>query len=697
MKMISVLLAAGLAASVSALAQPPAGFSLDNVFTDHMVLQRGKPIRFSGWADPGTVVTCAFRGQELSATATAEGRWEVAFPAAPAGGPYALNVRTNRRTSVALSDLLVGDVWICSGQSNMEMPIWGDGKYYRRLDGKEFAASYKDRQVRLLQVPKAVGVGEPFAELSGRPSWKVADTPAAIEEFSFTGLSFGQALRDLSPDVPVGLVNASWGGTLIEPWIPYSAYKNGGAAYADVVTSVEPVLQGDRSETAVAAKVRAQAEKVRQTLVAWVARFKASDPETSARALAAWGKPDLDVSDWTPVTSGSAKGLSEPGIAWYRFDFDVPEAWVGKKLVFHADYVNDADETFFDGTPIGATGPETMMTDYWIAPRDYPFTPETAGRHVIAIRAQDHYGVGGLGEKIMVLGPDGEKVAFTRFLEKVEFKANCVKLGDRPPVPTAGGDIWSSPQTWTALYNTMIHPLTAMNVKGVIWYQGCSNADGYRRYPALQRLQIDAWRAAFRDARLPFVITQLSAFQQHKPERQPTADYWKDLKPTDLGFARMRDAQMDSVTNYPCAGIACTIDIGCMYDIHPKNKQEVGRRLAHEARRVAYGQTDALPGPTVASAVREGSRVRVTFRNVGAGLYAKGGKISANVFALVDAEGNCAWAEATLEKDGSVLVGCASIAKPVEVRYAYTGFPHAPNLYRTGDDLPVYPFAVRVP
>ena len=685
-------LAAALAAIVSPGAVPPAGFSLDNVFADHMVLQRGKPLRFSGWADPGTRVTCSFHGRDVTAAAGADGRWLAELPPEEAGGPYDLRVTTDRSTAVRLADILVGDVWICSGQSNMEMPVWGPGQHYRRLDGKAFAASFKDSRMRLLQVPKAVGAGAPFAELSGRPAWRVADAPDAIEPFSFTGFSFGQALRAEMPDVPIGLVNASWGGTLIEPWIPYSAYRAGGEAYADVVAAIAPVLLGDRSEAAVAAKVREQTERTRRTLLAWVARFNASAPEATARARAAWGAPDLDTSDWKTVTPDSALGLSEPGVAWYRFAFDAPAAWVGQEAVFHLDYVNDADETFLDGAPIGATGPGTMTTDYWCAPRDYRFTVPSAGRHVIAVRAQDHYGAGGLGENIRLTGPDAASVVFGRFLEKVEFRADVARLGERPPVPSVGGNIWSNPQTWTALYNTMIHPLAAMNVKGVIWYQGCSNAPGWRNYPALQRLQIDAWRAAFRDPDLPFVITQLAAFYEHKPERRPAPEWWKGAKPSDFGFAHMRDAQMDAATNCPSAGIACAIDIGEMYDIHPKNKQEVGRRLAHEALRLAYGRAEAAPGPTVASAVREGRAVRVTFAHVGKGLYAKGGAISANVFALADAAGNSVWADAALAPDGSVLVSSPAMECPAEVRYAYTGFPHAPNLYRTDDDLPVYPF-----
>lgn len=681
-------------ASAAVFGAPSACFSIDNVFTDHMVVQRGKPIRFSGSADPDTSVTCSFKWKELKVKAGADGRWSVEFPASEAGGPYSLHVATDRSTHVVLDDILIGDVWVCSGQSNMEMPIWGNNQYYRRLDGKEFAASFKDKKIRLLQVPKAVGIGGPFNELSGRPSWKVADNPAAIEEFSFTGFSFGMALREASPEIPIGLVNASWGGTLIEPWIPFSAYEGAGDKYGEVVDAIGPCLNGNLDARSYAEKAKEQAEKRRVVLLEWVNRFKDSAPEASAKALAEWGKVGLDTSDWKKVTPATAQGLSEPGIAWYRLGFDLPTEWVGKRLVFHADYVNDADETFLDGVKIGATGPETMLTGYWAARRDYEFTVATAGNHVIAIRAQDHFGTGGIGAQLQIVEPDsGKTIVFKDMLEKVEFRADYGKLGERPPVPSSGGDIRANCQTWTALYNTMVHPLTAMNVKGVIWYQGCSNADAYRRYPDLQRLQIDAWRKAFRDENLPFVITQLSAYKTHKPEQTLTTDEWRESLPSDFGFAPMRDAQMDAVTNYPYAGIACTIDIGNKYDIHPKDKVEVGRRLAHEAQRLAYGNAEAVPGPTVASVKLEGSAVRVSFNNVGKGLYAKGGAISENLFALVDEEGSSVWADAKLESDGTILVSSPSVTKPVAVRYAYTAFPHEPNVYRSGDNIPVYPFS----
>lgn len=486
-------------------AVPPAGFMLDNVFTDHMVLQREKPIRVTGWADPETKVTGRFGATNVTVVAGADGRWLVEFPAMKAGGPYDLSLSTERRSSVNLTDLYVGDVWICSGQSNMEMPIWGDNEFYRRLDGDAFSQKFKDGKLRLLQVNKAYAVTGEYTELPGRPTWKVADTPSAIQEFSFTGFSFGQELRKaLEDDVAIGLVNASWGGTLIEPWIPYSAYVAKGDAFAWAIGKVTPCREGSGAE-----------------------------------------KP-------------------------------------------------------------------------------------------------------------------------------TDLKLSC--------------------QTATALYNTMIAPLTTMNVRGAIWYQGCSNAGNYKVYPQLQHMLIDAWRAAFRDPEMPFMITQLSAYKNHQPKNPLPDDFWKEIGPEDVGYAPMRAAQFAAAREWPRTGIACTIDIGTHSDIHPKNKQEVGRRLAHEALRIAYGRSAALPGPSFASAKRAGNAVVVTLADTGSGLKAEGGTIGERLFALAGSDGTFVWAEATLNSDNTVTVSSESVKDPVKVRYAYLAFPHAPNLYRVDDGLPVFPF-----
>lgn len=486
-------------------ALPPAGFMLDNVFSDHMVLQREKPIRVTGWADPETEVTGHFGQTNITVVTGADGRWLVEFPAQKAGGPYELTLSTERRATLKLTDLYVGDVWICSGQSNMEMPIWGPNEFYRRLDGDTFSQEFKDGKLRLLQVGKSYSLAGEYTELPGRPTWKVADTPSAIQEFSFTGLSFGQELRKaLEDDVAIGLVNTSWGGSLIEPWIPYSAYVAAGEDFAWTVNRVAPFREGRT-----------------------------------------------------------------------------------------------------DGNP-------------------------------------------------------AEK-----------------KL---------------SKQVATVLYNTMIAPLTVMNVRGTIWYQGCSNAGNYPAYARLQHMLIDSWRSAFRDPEMPFVITQLAGFHKHQPKEPLPEDFWKEVGPEELGYAPMRAVQFSAAREYPNTGIACAIDIGTHSDIHPKNKQEVGRRLAHEALRIAYGRSAALPGPSFASAKRAGDKVVVTLADTGNGLMAEGGAIGEKLFALAGADGKFAWAEATLNSDNTITVSSESVKEPVKVRYAYLAFPHQPNLYRVTDGLPLFPF-----
>ena len=238
MKKHIVAIAIAFCAAASALAQ--VAFSVDNIFGDGMVVQRRKPVRVSGNAEPSLSVTATFRGEKRVAVAGADGRWTVEFPAGEAGGPFEMKFVPGweKGRSFVFTDILVGDVWVCSGQSNMSFPVWEGGhRFFRLPEGAKLARSAKDRRLRLFNGCRSIAVDGPCTDMTGRPRWMPADSYDAIAPFSAVGYLFGVKLRKaLEDDIPIGMVHASWGGTMIEPWIPESAYARAGRT--DVTTAL---------------------------------------------------------------------------------------------------------------------------------------------------------------------------------------------------------------------------------------------------------------------------------------------------------------------------------------------------------------------------------------------------------------------------------------------------------------------------
>ena len=679
--------------------------ALHNVFGDHMVLQREKPIRITGTASAKSQITGSFLGHQVTTTTDADGNWALVFPAAPAGGPYELVVsHTCHPTArIVLHDILIGDVWFCSGQSNMEFPVWGDGPFFRLRDGLEVAAAAHDNGLRLFQSPLCVEVDGPCTEPPGRPSWKPATTEEAVKEFSAVGYWFGATLREAFDEkVPIGLINSSWGGTMIEPWISEDAFRAAGRQKDLARLSLARDLS--LGDSAIQEKAAQEFALAQAELRNWIdGRFLVSDPAATAEALASWARPGIDTSAWSPAASSVARmAVPRPGITWFRCEFDLPEDAAGCKASVHVDSVNDCDETFLDGEKIGATGCD--VPGYWMAPRNYAATLRATpgGRHVLAIRAMDHLAAGGVTGSITVsVDRNGtcEVLDLTQadWLRRDEFVADIQSIGTRPDVPQVSADPRNNCQTPSTLFNAMVNPYLDLALKGVIWYQGCSNAGNPSDYLALQKLWIDDWRRAWKDDSLPFLITQLAAYNGHHPDERSPDDFWKPELPGDnVGFAPLREVQ-DAMFDYPGVGVACTIDIGDHSDIHPANKKDVGIRLANEAMRLAYGDAAALPGPRVASVTREGTALRVAFDNVGDGLFVKGDAFGPHLFAIAGADGKFVWADAALCDDNTVLVSSDKVPEPVHVQYAFSAFPPDANLFRKGDGFPVFPFRTNKP
>ena len=667
-------------------------FSVHNVFGDHMVVQRRKPVRVAGTAFPSAKISGRFAGDTATAQAGQDGEWVLEFPPREAGGPYELTVGTTEGASVTFRDILVGEVWFCSGQSNMEFHVVCP-PFYGLRDGKAVASAANDDALRLCNVARAISPDGPCTENPAGTTWLPATTYEAVAPFSAVGYYFGVKLRE-ELGVPVGLVNGSWGGTRIEPWIPRAGFVDDG--FGKMLERLDESL---RNQFAPPDPDKPPFDPFGGAYRDWIVNtFEKTAPEVTADALANWMKPGNEPGKWSRLVGNLNSALLEVGTVWFRCEVDLPEDCAGRKAVLHYAHADDGDEAFIDGVKIGETS--AFVENFWAIPRDYAFAlrPAPGGRHCVVLRVRNHFNVGSVADDIAlsVAGGPTIKLGDAKWEYRVEFRVDERKAGVRPSPAVDLGRSLSDCQTPTTLYNAMVHPATFMNIRGAIWYQGCSNASETDLYRLLQKTQIKSWRKAWRDDAMPFLITQLAAFAQHRPENRLPDDFWKDEKPgANLGYAPFRSMQ-ETFLDYPGAGVACTIDVGDHSDIHPADKKSVGFRLAHEAMRVAYGDASRLPGPRFASARRVTGGVEIAFANVGPGLVADGGKIGPHLFAVQGEEGAPVWTTAELRPDGTVFVADGGVGPVAMVQYAYSAFPPDPPLRRKGDGLPVFPFRTRL-
>jgi len=654
----------------------PENFRTDPWIGEGMVFQRGVPFEVSGDGNPGDTVTVVLDKATSKTRVDSRGRWTARLPAFAEGGPYTLRICASSGARQELPDIYAGDVWICSGQSNMQMPVWGLDPFFRLSDGNKVAASAHDPQLRLFQVPHSTAL-HPQTRFAAEVGWKGAVSPEAVKPFSAVGYSFGRELRRRHPGVPIGLVGTYWGGTRIEPWIPERALASAG--YTNEIARLVGMRRIDFKPQMSAA----DAEKYN----AWLKAFERAF-EVESRP-GAWRRSDCE----------SIPSLNAPGVAEYRFTFKIGPEAVGHDFVFHIDAVDDADITFLDGREIGATTPLRGDTSTWEKKRDYAFKVDRPGRHEIVVRGYSFFGSLGLSSPVEVLDrTTGVKTDLDEspFEERILFRADIKRLGARPMPPEATSDPRKDNTLPSSVFNAMVAPLKGMRVTGTIWFQGCANGNEAGRYAGFGRTLVGAWREWFEYPSMPFLVAQLGSFKRETPRSRLSDDFWKAMKPDDSGFAFLREAQYDYGTDPGC-GIACAIDIGDHSNIHFPNKREVGRRLAHEAFRVAYGEKGFAPGPSVVCAFIRNGKVVVKVKDAGEGLSADGdGVISPRVFSLAGEDGTPRWATARIADSDEIEVESEAVAEPREVRYAFTGYAGGNLIRRKGDGLPLFPFRAKV-
>ena len=630
------------------------------LFSSNMVIQQQADAPIWGKAKPGrtVTVTASWDGKVVTTVADAEGRWRTALRTPSAGGPYSITVSDGQK--VVLDNVMVGEVWLCSGQSNMEMPVDGWGRVNNYEQEKVEANQYPD--IRLLQVSQRVAT-QPSEELVAAGGWQQCSA-RTVKEFSATGYFFGRDIHRYR-NVPVGLINSSWGGTFIEPWTSYGAL----ATHPDTRDAAETVRN-------IPADPAGQAAFYAESMGRWKERETALDPGyRDGRPI--WAAPDFDDSSWATVRlpkEWGDMGLgSYDGAMWYRREIDIPADMAGKDLLLSLGQVDDIDYTFFNGEQVGETYEFGQQREYVV-----PARLVKCGRNVVAVRVVDNIGGGGIyadASKLLVgtfkTVSGGRRLVKTLSLASDWRYMTTVEYSRMPGVPSLRPN---QPNQVSVLYNAMINPLVGFAIRGAIWYQGCNNGHKGYQYRELLPLMIRDWRQKW-GYDFPFYIVQLANYRNLQTE--PGDDEW----------AEVREAQAMAAKHVDNCGLACLIDVGEADDIHPRNKQEVGRRLALVARARTYGEQLEFSGPVFENYRIEGRQIRIFFSHADGLRTADGGVPKG--FAIAGSDHKWHWAEARID-GGSIVVASPEVLNPVAVRYAWHINPIC-NV-QNGVGLPAVPF-----
>lgn len=634
-----------------------AALNVAGVFGDHMVLQRDVPLPVWGAADAGSRVIVRFASQEKSTTAGADGTWRVEF------APIAVSTRgqdliaTAGSETAVVRDVLVGDLWLCSGQSNMAFGMSG----LKNTPYENDISKADHPWIRHGAVPRNPSI-EPRRDT--RVDWQVCK-PDKVVNFTAAGYYFAREVQART-GVPVGLLHASWGGTSAESWTSREAL------------STVPDFK-KRADDQIA-NLEGLPERIR-TYPAAIAAWEKSNGREDVENLGereGWSAPDAAPEGWTEASLPVAwknVGLAHGGIVWIRKTIQVPDASAGKGFRLDLGLIDEQYVTaYWNGHKLGERGRTAPQFHYGYQNFDVPASLVLAGENTLALRFVSNTPGKTAGNREAAgwgFSAIGLKSIDNRCLVRIErpFAALDAKaLSSLPPVPK--GD---AAHTSCALFGGMIHPLLPMPVKGCLWYQGEQDAGRAFAYRTLLPLMIRDWRSRWgRD--FPFILQQLPN--------------WKSSGATNTEWAELREAQALTARDLPGCHLSVGIDIGESGDVHPKNKPEIGRRLALVALEKVYGLPVASTGPRFASMVNEAGTIRVRFTHA-EGLATPDGRPPA-AFVIAGDDKRFEPAEAVIEGD-SVILRSPRVPRPVAVRYAFVNDPPQPLLFNR-DGLPAMPF-----
>ncbi|MFH1198184.1 MAG: sialate O-acetylesterase [bacterium] len=616
---------------------------LPKLISDGMVLQRNAGVTIWGWADEGEKIAVDFKEKFYFTDAGTDGRWSVTLDKSVAGGPYTMTITGNNK--IVIHNIFYGEVWVCSGQSNMETPM-------SRLADKypEEFENVNNPLIRHFVVPTNYNYKSPQEDVAGG-KWEGLDSET-IMKFSGVPYFFAKYLFEKC-GVPIGIIRVAVGGSPIEAWLSEDVLKNFPryvediAKYRDDAFMMQLMTEGKKRNDE------------------WTLKLWTNDKGTHEEIP--WYAENYDASNWLKIQmpaywADEGAGMVN-GVVWLRKEFEVPETFVGKPAKLWLGRIVDADSVYINGKFVGTTG-------YQYPPRKYQIPADLLkeGKNVVVVKVISNGGKGGFVKDKPYLVKVGN--------EEIDLKGEWQYRIGAALEPALGPAPLVSSQP-LCFYNGMLAPVKKYSIKGVVWYQGESNTYMAKEYQKLLPQLIYSWRHDWNRDDLPFLIIQLHNYMETKEQ------------PSESGWAELREAQLKALS-VPNTALVVTIDLGEWNDIHPMNKKDVGYRLSLAARKLAYREDDLVSsGPLYQSAKIGGGKISISFSNIGSGLIAKGGG-DLKYFAIAGADKHFVWANAKIEND-KVVVWNENVKEPMYVRYAWADNPDGANLYNV-EGLPASPF-----
>ena len=613
---------------------------LPKLVSDGMILQRDANVRIWGWAANSEKVTIRFMDATYTATANDKGQWEVMLPKMKAGGPFKMEI--NASNSITINDILVGDVWVCSGQSNMQFSLRGSTIYQDEI------AQSENTNIRHFMVGQGFKLGS--KETDNRSGKWVSANPSSVTSFTAVGYFFAKKLYEIYK-VPIGLINASVGGSSAEAWISEDGIKEFPRYYEEAQKFQMPGYMD---------KINKQDN---DRVKAWNQQLKQNDEGNKGQLK--WSNPSFNVSDWetmhVPGYWINTKTGNVNGFVWFRREFNIPSTMTGKPATLKLGRIADADSVFINGKFIGSVNSLYSLRSYKVPDN---ILKDGSNTIVVKITSLIHHGGFVPGRPYQIIA-DADTVKLEGDW-KYKVGAVAEPLEDRlftGKIPTG-------------LFNGMLAPVTNYTIKGAVWYQGESNTIRAFEHFVIFKELIKDWRNNWHQGDFPFLYVQLPNFVE------------ENFETTKYDWAVLRETQLRALS-IPNTGMAVTIDIGEFNDIHPVKKEPVGDRLALAAQKVAYGDNNVVySGPIYKSLEIKGNRVILSFTNVGGGLVAKGGELKC--FEICGIDNVYYPAKATIANN-KIVVTSEKVDKPVATRYAWANNPEAVNFYNK-EGLPASPF-----
>jgi sialate O-acetylesterase len=616
---------------------------LPKLISNGLILQRDAQVKIWGWAAANEKITIEFLNKKHKVNTNAQGEWKLLLSNLKAGGPYVMKIAASN--TIEINDILVGDVWLCSGQSNMAMTVGQVKDLYE----KEIASS-ENKMIRNFEMPRDYEFNTPKTDVSGG-AW-VSANPTNVIKFSAAAYFFVKNLY-AKYKIPMGMINASYGGTPIHAWISEEDLKLFPDSYKEIADLKNPEF------------VKNIENKDIELEKNWNSNLLLNDEGIATKGN--WQSNATVTSDWLEMKMpGMWNGTSIEkvnGAVWFKKEIEVSKKLADNESTLHLGTIMGADSTYVNGKYVG------FGKDQW-STRKYQIPANTflEEKNTITVRVVKKRGYGGFvhGFKYELNGKEETVSLASDWKYKIGFQLAAL--------PNAVALRWKP----TALHNSIIQPLKNVSFKGAIWYQGEGNAGKPKEYAQLLPTLINNWRTLFNQPKMPFLFVQLPNYQATKQE------------PSGSNWALLRESQLKTLS-VPFTGMATTIDVGQSNDIHPHRKLEVGNRLALVAQNLVYGDSKVICyGPKYQSMKIENGKIELSFSTFGSVMKFKGNAQITN-FAIAGEDKKFVWGQAKIE-NGKIIVWNDAVPNPVAVRYAWADNPENGQLLFNAEGLPASPF-----